>query len=305
MLSGDVSSLSRLISIVENDHPDTASIMKRVLPLTGRGYVVGVTGFAGAGKSTLIDRLTMAYRKRGELVGVVAIDPSSILTGGAILGDRIRMYTHRGDEGVFIRSMATRGSVGGVAKNTYKIIALLDAFGFQKIIVETVGVGQDEVDIMGLVHTCLVVVTPGHGDDIQAMKAGLFEIADILIINKIDVEDPSKTTKDLGLYSVSTPKPGGRKTAVIALSARENINIDVLIGTIDEHNASGGPRKRSFAKERAIDIVISGALMDILRGRLGKKFISFKKHLMKEGIDIYAEIEHIIGGGKEGNGDPT
>lgn len=294
MLSGDRPSLSRLISMIENDHPDTALIMKEVMPHTGRAHIIGITGFAGAGKSTIIDRLAASYRMDGLLVGIITVDPSSPLSGGAILGDRIRMGSHQNDEGVFIRSMATRGSLGGLARNTYKAIALFDAFGFQKIMVETIGVGQDEIDIGTLVHTCVVVVTPGHGDSLQALKAGIFEIADILVINKIDAEEPLNTISAFESIAMMTHKKNKWAPRVVAISAKEGKNIENLMGAIEEHHICVGTRREGFIKERGLEFIISSILLDIFKERLGARYPAFKKRLFQEGVDIYAEIEHII-----------
>src|SRR5262245_38661084 len=186
MLDGDRLALARLITRVENRLPDVPEIIRAIHPHTGRAYVLGVTGPPGAGKSTLVDRLTAHLRAKGATVGIIAVDPSSPYTGGAVLGDRIRMQAHTLDPGVFIRSMATRGSLGGLARATGDIIKLMDAFGFPWIIVETVGVGQTELDIIRQVDTTVVALVPESGDSIQAMKAGLMEVADVFVVNKAD-----------------------------------------------------------------------------------------------------------------------
>jgi LAO/AO transport system kinase len=177
--------------------PAALALLKELHPHTGRAYIIGVTGNPGAGKSTVVDALIALYRGQGLRVGVVAVDPSSPFTGGAILGDRIRMQRHALDEGVFIRSLATRGHLGGLSRSTFDVVAVLDAMGFDRILVETVGVGQDEVDVMKAAHTTVVVTVPGLGDDIQAIKAGLLEIADVLVVNKADREGADRAVRDL------------------------------------------------------------------------------------------------------------
>ncbi|HEX7177760.1 MAG TPA: methylmalonyl Co-A mutase-associated GTPase MeaB, partial [Pyrinomonadaceae bacterium] len=188
VLAGEPRAVARAISKVEDGTAGAFELMKGVFPHTGKGLVVGITGSPGAGKSSLVDKLAAFYRKGGERVGIVAVDPSSPFSGGAILGDRIRMQALGLDPGVFIRSMATRGQLGGLARATVDAVAILDAAGYRKIIVETVGVGQDEVEIVKTADVSVVVLVPGMGDDIQAIKAGIMEIGDIFVINKADRE---------------------------------------------------------------------------------------------------------------------
>lgn len=199
VLDGDPRAVARAMSLIEDDAPGAAAIVRDLFPHAGRAYVVGVTGPPGAGKSTLVDRLITAARADGETVGVIAVDPTSPFTGGSILGDRLRMQAHAGDAGVFIRSMATRGSLGGLARATRDAARVLDAGGFDIILIETVGSGQSEVDIALTAETTLVVETPGMGDDIQAIKAGILEIADILVVNKADRPGTINTVKSLKL----------------------------------------------------------------------------------------------------------
>lgn len=185
-LAGDTRAIARIISLIENGDPVADAVMRRIYPLTGRAVVIGITGSPGAGKSTLTDKVIESFRKKGKSVGIIAIDPSSPFSGGAILADRIRMQRHTGDDGVYIRSMGTRGSLGGLSRGTREAVLLLDACGKDVIVIETVGVGQSEVDIIKLADTVCVVLVPGMGDDIQIMKAGIMEIADVFAINKAD-----------------------------------------------------------------------------------------------------------------------
>src|SRR5687768_9407742 len=197
VLGGEPRAVARAISVVEDGAAGAAELMRGVFPHTGRGLVVGITGSPGAGKSSLVDKLAGLYRERGERVGIVAVDPSSPFSGGAILGDRIRMQTLANDPGVFIRSMATRGNLGGLARATVDAVAVLEAAGYDRTLVETVGVGQDEVDIVKAADVSVVVLVPGMGDDIQAIKAGIMEIGDIFVINKADREGVERTERAL------------------------------------------------------------------------------------------------------------
>ena len=183
---GDPRSIGRLISLVEAESPESKEIMKKIYPRTGKAHVIGITGSPGAGKSTFVNRLISQFKAEGKKVGVIAIDPSSPFTGGAILGDRLRMQDHAVEEGVFIRSMGSRGNLGGVSRGTHEAALILDACGFDAVIIETVGVGQSEVDIVKIADTVCLILTPGMGDDVQIMKAGIMEIADVFVVNKAD-----------------------------------------------------------------------------------------------------------------------
>ena len=199
ILEGDVRAASRLMRDIDDRIPSASEELKELYPKTGKAYIIGITGPPGSGKSTIVDKMIETFRKEGKSVGIVAVDPTSPFTGGAILGDRIRMQRHATDEGVFIRSIATRGCLGGLSRSTQDIVNVMDAMGKDVILVETVGVGQDEVEIVNTAHTSVVVLVPGLGDDIQAMKAGIIEIGDIFVINKCDREGADKMERDVRL----------------------------------------------------------------------------------------------------------
>ena len=235
--AGDRRALSRLLTQVEGHTPAGREALRLLFPASGRAHVVGVTGPPGAGKSTLVNRLIAAWRGRGKTVAVVAIDPSSTLTGGATLGDRVRMMETYADEGVFIRSMATRGALGGLAPATRGVVWLLDAAGFDVVIIETVGVGQDEVEIARTAHTTLLLQVPGLGDDIQAIKAGVLEIADLLVVNKSDRPGAGELKRDLAMMLTlggHTP-PDGWAVPIVDTIAATGAGIDQLVERIEGH----------------------------------------------------------------------
>src|SRR3984893_2387310 len=209
IVGGDTRAVARAISKVEDGTRGASELMRGIFPHTGRGLVIGITGAPGAGKSSLVDKLALLYRQKGERVGIVCVDPSSPFSGGAILGDRIRMQTLGLDKGVFIRSMATRGNLGGLARGWVGPVSILNAAGFNKIVIETVGVGQDEVEIVKAAEVCVVVLVPGMGDDIQAIKAGIMEIGDVFVINKADRDGAYATENELeSLLSLSSREDG-------------------------------------------------------------------------------------------------
>jgi LAO/AO transport system kinase len=228
ILAGNVRAISTAISAIEDHDPRAEGLLKQIFPSTGQAYVVGTTGAPGTGKSTLVDRLAAQYRQRGERLGIIAVDPTSPYTGGAILGDRIRMQGHADDAGIFIRSMATRGFLGGLARTTGDVVLVLDASGRHTVLIETVGVGQDEVDIVRLADCTLVVLVPGLGDDVQSMKAGLIEIADIFVLNKADREGADRLEQQLSAMLRLAPERNGWKPPVVRTVATENKGIDDL-----------------------------------------------------------------------------
>src|SRR3989442_6267912 len=245
--AGDVRAVSRAITAIENHAPEAEELLRLLFPHTGHAYLTGVTGAPGTGKSTLVDRLAAFHRKNQEQVGVIAVDPTSPYSGGAILGDRIRMQVHAGDAGTFIRSMATRGFLGGLARATAEVALLLDAAGKKHVLIETVGVGQDEIDIVRLADCVLVVLVPGLGDDIQNMKAGLMEIGDIFVLNKSDRECADRLEQQLlAMLSLVMPRDGWHPP-VVRTVASENKGIAELAETVarfQKHFAANGETQR-------------------------------------------------------------
>ena len=274
--AGDVRAISRAITAIENRDPRAVEILRSLFPSTGQAYLTGITGAPGTGKSTLVDRLAAFYRKQQQTVGIIAVDPTSPFTGGAILGDRIRMQSHATDAGIYIRSMATRGFLGGLASATGDVALLLDAAGKQIVLIETVGVGQDEIDIVRLADCVLVMLVPGLGDDIQNMKAGLMEIGDIFVLNKADREGADRLEQQLmAMLSLVMPRDGWHPPIVRAV-ATENKGIEELAETVarfQKHFESSGERHRKHIehwKNRLIELLESRLLERALGGAGGE-----------------------------------
>jgi LAO/AO transport system kinase len=307
MLAGDRLALARLITRVENRLPGVAEIMRAVQPHLGRAHVLGITGPPGAGKSTLVDRLTTRLRAEGERVGIIAVDPSSPFTGGAVLGDRIRMQTHTLDPDVFIRSMATRGSLGGLAAATGDIIKLMDAAGFPWILIETVGVGQTELDIIKQADTTVVTLVPESGDSVQAMKAGLMEVADIFVVNKADRDGAHALMAELRFsvhlhYSSSvSPKDIDWEIPVLAAQATNDVGLAELLAEVKRHRSvleqTGAREKRRRARRRAD---LRTLLIEEFAGRVmtsveaDPELVATMDAVAEGRLDAYTGVERIL-----------
>ena len=299
--SGDKRSIARLVSIVENDDPGAAEAMRTLYPETGRAQIVGITGPPGGGKSTLVNRLAGLYRERASRVAIIAVDPSSPFTGGAILGDRIRMRERFLDDGVFIRSMASRGHAGGLARATVRVVNVLDALGTDVVLVETVGVGQEEVDVIRVVDTVCLVTVPGLGDDIQAIKAGVLEIADVLVVNKADRPGADETARDLAqMLSLAKDRPW--KTPIVRTSAQSGDGVPQLVEAIDRHRAwsreSGEYLERRRAAARSeVEALLQEALLRELAGRVGgSRLDAAVARVAERSLDPYAAVEELLRG---------
>jgi LAO/AO transport system kinase len=300
ILARDPRAVARAISAIENELPAATDLLKRLFAHTGRGLVVGVTGAPGAGKSSLVDKLAWHYRTQDKTVGIVAVDPSSPFSGGALLGDRIRMQALATDPNVFIRSMATRGNLGGLARATVDAVAVLEAAGYDRTLVETVGVGQDEVDIVKTADVCVVVLVPGMGDSIQAIKAGIMEIGDVFVINKAEREGVEQTERELiGLLEM-THRPDGWTPPIVRTVAIENRGLTELTAAIERYGAFVREGASSPARRTA---VAENRLIEILRERLLKRALqSVSADQLKEWAalvaarqrDPYSIVEEII-----------
>jgi len=299
--AGDLNAVARAISKVEDGAADAAELMKAIFPRTGRALVIGITGAPGAGKSSLVDKLATIYRKRGERVGIIAVDPSSPFSGGAILGDRIRMQTLSLDKGVFIRSMATRGNLGGLARATVDAVAILDAAGYAKIIIETVGVGQDEVEIVKTAEVRVVVLVPGMGDDVQAMKAGIMEIGDIFAINKADREGVLRTEKEVEALLSLVMREDGWQPPIVKTIAIENKGIEELASAIDQCRESqqkteaSGSRRQAIARWRILELLRERLLAQALNGNSASETLDrLAAEVASKKRDPYSAVEEIM-----------
>jgi LAO/AO transport system kinase len=299
--TGDKRSIARLVSVVENDEPGAAEAMRALYPQTGHAQIVGITGPPGGGKSTLVNRLAGTYRERASRVAVVAVDPSSPFTGGAILGDRIRMRERFLDEGIFIRSMASRGHAGGLARATARVVNVLDALGTDVVLVETVGVGQEEVDVIRVVDTVCLVTVPGLGDDIQAIKAGIIEIADVLVVNKADRPGADETARDLAqMLSLARDRPW--KTPIVRTSAQSGDGLPQLVEAIDRHRAWSRESGEYLARRRAaarseVEALLQEALLRELAGRVGESRLDAAvARVAERSLDPYAAVEELLRG---------
>ncbi len=301
VLNGESRSIARAITAVENGDANSAELMKAIFPKTGKALVIGITGAPGAGKSSLVDKLALFYKDKGERIGIICVDPTSPFSGGAILGDRIRMATLGLDKNVFIRSMATRGNLGGLSRATADAVAILDAAGFDKIIVETVGVGQDEVEIVKTADVSVVVLVPGMGDDIQAIKAGIMEIGDVFAINKADREGVLRTQKELESLLSLAHRPDFWDPPIVKTIATENKGIEDLSTAIESYRAftlqgdASLTRKQAIARWRLVEILREKLLMTLLaESGTEAKLEQLVTRVAAKETDLYSAVEELV-----------
>jgi len=299
LISGEPRALARAISIVEDRLPAAREIVRTVYPRAGRAPIIGVTGPPGAGKSTLVDSLAVAYRKQDKRVGIIAVDPSSAFSGGAVLGDRIRMQRHSTDDGVFIRSMATRGHFGGLASATVDVADLMDASGCEVVVIETVGVGQDEVDVVRVADVVLVVLVPGLGDDIQTIKAGIMEIPDIFVLNKADREGIDRLHGDLKTMLSLFDAPGRPEPRILRTVATSGEGITELHAAVAEFlaGAQGAvleARRRERSRERLLDLLRERVLEWAAGPVSGGAFERMVEDLTRRTMDPYSAADLLL-----------
>jgi LAO/AO transport system kinase len=300
VLAGDPRAIARAISLIEDEAPAGARLVQRIFAHTGRAYLVGVTGPPGAGKSTLVDRLTSEIRAMGRTVGVVAVDPTSPFSGGAILGDRVRMQAHAGDPGVFIRSMATRGNLGGLARATGEVVLVLDAAGKDVVLIETVGVGQDEVDIVRTADVSIVTIVPGTGDEVQALKAGIMEIADIFVVNKADREGADRTVMSIeALLSLQVYGKGDWRPPIVKTEATTGKGVPELLGEVERFRAhtaeTRGTRRRARAEWRMRELLAHRFLQFVERDVLAAgEFDATLDRIAAREVDPYTAVDQIV-----------
>lgn len=301
MFRGDSYALSRLITLVENDRLHVHLLMDRIHNHMGHAYFVGVTGPPGAGKSSLTSRLTETMRREGATVGIVACDPSSPFSGGAILGDRIRMNSHFLDDEVFIRSMATRGSLGGLSQKVHAVASLLDAFGKDFVLLETVGVGQTELDVRSVADTNVLVLTPMAGDHIQAMKSGIIETADIFVVNKMDLAEARVTAEDIADILNMRIKPGQWKPPIILTQAIEGIGIPETLNAVKKHRkflreSGQGARNHKQRQRHIFTQVMKEVLLKKVKACLEKdeRFVAYLIRVENKEISPYAACEVVL-----------
>jgi LAO/AO transport system kinase len=299
VLTGEPRAMARAISLVEDEAPQGAELIRRIFPHTGRAYLIGITGAPGAGKSTLVDRLILELRRRGRTVGVVAVDPTSPFSGGAILGDRVRMQAHAGDGGVFIRSMATRGHLGGLARATGEAALVLDAAGLDVVLIETVGVGQDEVDIVRTADVSVVTLVPGTGDEVQALKAGIMEIADIFVVNKADRDGADRTVASIkALQSLEMFGEGRWRPPIVKTEATSGNGVPELADEIERfrtHTAAvQGERRRARAEWRVRELLSHRFLRHVERSLATGEFEQYLDRIAAREADPYTVVDDIF-----------
>lgn len=300
--SGDVRALARAISLIEDSQPESLALLKALFPFSGRARLIGMTGAPGAGKSTLVDQLAREYRARQKTVGIIAVDPTSPYTGGAILGDRIRMQAHHADPGIYIRSMATRGFLGGLARTTTDVATVLDASGKDLVMIETVGVGQDEVDIVRLADVTIVILVPGMGDDVQTIKAGIMEIADIFVVNKSDREGADRVEREIRSMQSLAIRQDGWTPPVVKTVASEGKGVKELaaaIANFEEFLQKKDlllPRKISSWRERLVEMLREALLQRLLKERITENDLNrMAADIAEHRRDPYSLVEEMVG----------
>jgi len=302
ILEGDIRAASRLMRDIDDRIPSAMNVLKDLYPKTGRAYIIGITGPPGSGKSTIVDKMIDIFRKEEKSVGIVAVDPTSPFTGGAILGDRIRMQRHATDEGVFIRSLATRGALGGLSRSTQDIVNVMDAMGKDIILVETVGVGQDEVEIVNTAHTSIVVLVPGLGDDMQAIKAGIIEIGDIFVVNKCDREGADKMERDLRMVlEMGRKREDSWEPAIFKTEAILGKGIFELVYGIYQHKQAS---EQSQTLEKKLKERTKATFLEILESEVMTHFVEKMEKegkwegliddLMNRRTDPYSVVERMM-----------
>ncbi len=299
--SGEPLALARVISSVENRAPGWSELLKALFPHTGKARIIGLTGAPGSGKSTLVDQLAKHYRKENQRVGIIAVDPTSPYTGGAILGDRIRMQDHHADPGIYIRSMATRGSLGGLARATADVASVLDASGRDRILIETVGVGQDEVDIVRLADVTVVILVPGMGDDVQTIKAGIMEIADIFVINKSDRDGAERVEREIRALQSLAARNDGWTPPVVKTVATDGAGTKELADAIIGYEAYLKKENLAFKKNveswqaRLIEM-LRDAMLEKARAHMdGDSVARYAAEIVEHRRDPYSLVEEIVG----------
>lgn len=303
--SGDARALARAITLVENRVPESSELLKALFPRTGRAKVVGLTGSPGAGKSTLVDQLAREYRKQQKTVGIIAVDPTSPYSGGAILGDRIRMGSHFADPSIYIRSMATRGSLGGLARTTADVTSVLDASGRDVILIETVGVGQDEVEIVRLAEVTVVILVPGMGDDVQTIKAGIMEIADIFVINKSDREGAERVEREIRAMQSLAAREDNWTPPIVKTVASAGEGIAELSAAISSYQGflsrSGLAHRKQVDnwRERLIEMLRDATLQQVLHQHGEEAIARYAAEIADHKRDPYSLVEEIAGSTKE------
>jgi len=300
--AGDPRALARAISVVENRSPGWSELLKAIFPYSGHARILGLTGPPGAGKSTLVDQLARHYRKEGQTIGIIAVDPTSPYTGGAILGDRIRMQEHSSDAGIYIRSMATRGSLGGLARTTADVSTILDASGRDLIMIETVGVGQDEVDIVRLADITVVILVPGMGDDVQSIKAGIMEIADIFVINKSDREGAERVEREIRALQSLAVRTDNWTPPIVKTVATDGTGIPELAAAIRDYQAH--LQRENLVLKRNIENwqarlveMLRDAMLEKARHQLGDgEMAHYAAEVAEHKRDPYTLVEEIVQG---------